>query len=606
MPSRKKEGWLAFSLYLLVAGVMTWPLLGRLATHLPMGVNDLWQNYWNLWWWKRALLLGQSPYFTDMLFHPEGSPLGLHTHSPATMLLTMPINLLIGIAPAYNLAVFFGFVVAGFGGFLLAREYTDNSPAAFLAGIVAAYAPQHVEQSLEHLNLASYWAMPLFFWALIRTIRHGGRWWMATGLFFSLNTLLAWHNGLISVALASVLAGFEIWHSSRSIGRVVRDLGLAACLAGTLLAPFAWPIARDSMAEVASVQKSFPPRSIDPVALVVPHSGHPLWGSEMSAVNLALRRYRAVGGLAYLGLSALALVILGALLNRRCRSTSDPSEQSTCPPGSLALWILLSLFFVLLSMGDTLESKIFESPDWLLLPFHWLKHFWLFGLVRLPNRFLVPAVLALSVATAMGAACLVRFLRPERRNLALGAMALLLLLDYAWLPYPMRELPRPEWIAHLAELPPDLAILDIPSSYRGGGAFDMYSQTLHQRPILGGSISVDPTTMRRRFETYPQLRRVFKPFRETPKDATNPSLAASISAIGADIVVVHLDRSREREAEAKRNLERDAPDFLYRERQYDPKSEMSEARLGVIRRELRDAFGPPTHQTDEVEIYLVP
>jgi len=297
---------------------------------------------------------------------------------------------------------------------------------------------------------------------------------------------------------------------------------------------------------------------------------------------------------------------LGALLHQRCRSTSDPTEPPPYPPGSLALWMLLFLFFVLLSIGDSPESKLFESPDWLLLPFHWLKRFSLFGLVRLPNRFLIPAVLSLSVVVAMGAACLVRFLRPERRSITLGALAMLLLFDYAWLPYPMRELPRQNWLAALAELPPNLAVFDIPSSYRGGGSFDMYSQTLHERPILGGSISVNPPTTRRRFEAYPQLRRVFKPFRNGPGDAAYPRLARSISEIGADIVVVHLDRTREREAEARMSLSRDAPNFLFRDRQYDPRSEMSEAQLRNIRQELRDAFGPPIHQSDEVEIYLVP
>ena len=372
------------------------------------------------------------------------------------------------------------------------------------------------------------------------------------------------------------------------------------------LAPFAWPIARDSAAGVASIQKSFPKRSIDPMSLLVPHSGHPLWGSRVTAVNKALRRYRALGGLGYLGFVSLALAMFGAFTHKRCQSTSSPAERPSCPPGSLVLWMLLALFFLLLSFGDSPQSKFFESPDWLLLPFHWLKRFPLFGLVRLPNRFMVAAVLSLSVVVAMGADCLVRFLRPERRHLAVSALALLMLLDFAWLPYPMRELPKPDWMAALSELPPDLAVLDIPSSYRGAGAFDMYLQTLHQRPILGRSISVNPTSTRTRSKAHPQLRRVFRPFNRDPMGGVRPSLTESIREIGSDIVVVHLDRTREQESEAKANLSRDASNFLYRDRLYDPMREIPEERLALISQELRSAFGPPAHETSEVEIYLVP
>ena len=381
MTSSGKEGPRAFSIYLLLAGVMTWPLLGRLTTHVPLGVNDIWQSYWNLWWWKLSLLQGRSPYFTDMLFHPAGTPLGLHTHSPATMLSTLPVNLLFGVAPAYNLAIFLGFALAGFGGFLLAREYTHTSLAAFLGGLTAAFFPQHVERSLEHINLASYWALPLFLWALVGTVRRGGWWWLGTGSFFALNCLFAWHNGLMSVPLGVGVVLFESWRGTRPIGRAALDLIKAGTLAIVLLAPFAWPLLRDAKADVAQIQRGFPNRSIDPVSLFIPHSGHPFWGSALTDLQLELRRYRAVGGLAYLGWATLALTLLAGLAARRRLPGSKRFSGSDPPSGSLALWIALFLFFLVLSFGESLNSSLFATPDWLKLPFHWLKSIPLFGLI---------------------------------------------------------------------------------------------------------------------------------------------------------------------------------------------------------------------------------
>lgn len=84
-----------------------------------------------------------------------------------------------------------------------------------------------------------------------------------------------------------------------------------------------------------------------------------------------------------------------------------------------------------------------------------------------------------------------------------------------------------------------------------------------------------------------------------------PTLAESVREIGSDIVVVHLDRTTEYEADLKQALSNDTSNFVYRDRLYDPSREMSAKQLGQIRHELHRAFGPPAHQTREVEIYLV-
>ena len=53
---------------------MTWPLVVRMGDHIPMGSHDIWQNYWNFWWWKTALCeLVQSPYQSELIFHPTGA-----------------------------------------------------------------------------------------------------------------------------------------------------------------------------------------------------------------------------------------------------------------------------------------------------------------------------------------------------------------------------------------------------------------------------------------------------------------------------------------------------------------------------------------------------
>lgn len=605
MRDSKRENLLAFLAYLVLAVVMTWPLIARLGTHVPMGNADVWLNYWNLWWWKVSLLEGKSPYRSDMIFFPTGAPLGLHTHSPANMIWTLPVNALFGMGPALNLAVFAGFVLAGIGGFLLAREYTRGALPAFLGGIACAYFPQHVDQATEHLNLASYWAMPLFVWALVRCIRHGGKiWWVGTGLFFALNALFAWHNALLSIPLGMGVSIFEIWRGPRPVARVAVDLARAAGTSALIVAPFFWPVLRDSLAEAATVQKRFYHKPIDPLTMLLPHSGHPLWGSRLTDIHLELRSYRSVGGVGYLGLVTVLLSIC-ALVQRSTRPNEKIDPAFSIPRGATLFWLATALFFLILAMGETINTHYLQLPGWIHLPYYWLKQLPIFGLVRIPNRFLVPAMLALAVLAAMGADGLGRRFRPRGHRILIGALGLLMLLDYAWLPFPTRVLPRPQWPEQIEDLPSELAILDIPLSHGPPGAFEIYLQTLHGRPIVGGYLATTPPSAHRQMSRYPGLWIARTPRRPNIVSQLETTLSETVREMGVGLVVVHYDRTRNNLKAAIAEIPRQAPNYLHRIRLFNPRSGLPEKALTQIRRELRSEFGEPILRSPTVEVYRI-
>ena len=606
MRASKKESLVAFLAYLVLAVVMTWPLVARLGTHIPLGNADVWLNYWNLWWWKTALLQGQSPYYTDMIFFPTGVPLGLHTHSPANMLWTLPINLALGMGPALNLAIFTGFAMAGFGGFLLAREYTQQTLPAVLAGIVAAYFPQHVDQATEHLNLASYWAMPLFLWALVRCIRRGGvRWWVATGLFFSLNALLAWHNALLAIPLGIGLAIFELWRGSRPLSRAVLELAGAAVIALLMVTPFLVPVIRDSLADTALLQKRFYHKPIDPVTLLLPHPGQPLWGVLFADLHLKLRSYSSVGGIGYLGIVTLLLSIFAFTPRFREQSVTSMPRRSI-PLGAGYLWLSLFGFLLVLSLGETIDTSYFDPPGWFHLPYHWLKHLPVFGFVRLPNRFLVPAMIALSVLAAMGTDRLSERLERRGRRIVIGVLAFAMLIDYAWLPFPMRLIPQSEWPEQVQDLTLSGAILDIPLSHGPTGGFETFLQTRHGQPIVGGYIASNLRATRRQLARYPGLRVVRTPYKPEKLGGLQRGLSETIQEMGIDLVVVHLELTRENLQAARRTVPKDEIDYFHRIRLYNPKSRLPESAMNQIRDELGAKFGEPVFQSSKVEIYRIP
>ncbi|MDW8144737.1 MAG: hypothetical protein RMJ48_00310 [Roseiflexaceae bacterium] len=105
-------------------------------------------NVWNLWWLRQALLTGANPYFTPMLYHPQGASLLLHTLNPINFLLTLPVHLIItlpvnsvlklNITFAYNLAILLSLTLCGLYTYLLALDVTGSRPAALTAGAVFA------------------------------------------------------------------------------------------------------------------------------------------------------------------------------------------------------------------------------------------------------------------------------------------------------------------------------------------------------------------------------------------------------------------------------------------------------------------------------------
>ena len=102
---------------------------GESTAAIPGDSFDGWQNYWNLWWLKTALVDHvANPLITDLLYYPTGVSLYFHTLNPFNGLLTLPIQLSAGLIPAYNAVVIFSWVLAGYGAFLLARWVTAHAP----------------------------------------------------------------------------------------------------------------------------------------------------------------------------------------------------------------------------------------------------------------------------------------------------------------------------------------------------------------------------------------------------------------------------------------------------------------------------------------------
>jgi hypothetical protein len=81
--------------YALLSLLLTWPLVLHLSSALPAVRNelgvDVFQNVWNMWWTRQALVDLSNPYWTPVLIYPQGASLTLHTLNLPLGLLAAPL-----------------------------------------------------------------------------------------------------------------------------------------------------------------------------------------------------------------------------------------------------------------------------------------------------------------------------------------------------------------------------------------------------------------------------------------------------------------------------------------------------------------------------------
>jgi len=157
--------------YILLAVALTWPTAIQFTTAIPGDGFDGWQNYWNQWWVKEALLNRHASFFfTDLLYPPTGVSLLFHTLNFFNGLWTLPLQLNFGLTVAYNAVVFFHFVLAGFGTYLLAR-YTlsclsyrgeQSQWASFVAEVIFTFSPFRMAHLLGHMQVLSLTWPPFY------------------------------------------------------------------------------------------------------------------------------------------------------------------------------------------------------------------------------------------------------------------------------------------------------------------------------------------------------------------------------------------------------------------------------------------------------------
>ena len=464
--------WKVAAAFLLLALLMTFPLVLDFTGSLPAGAGDIWQNHWNLWWWKTALLdLGRSPaHFSPHIFHPTGAKLIFHTHSPFNMLVALPITATLGPTAAYNFCVILALWLAGVGMYLLVKEITGDPRGAFLAGLVFAFFPQLMEQVFEHLNLVAVQFMPLTLFFLLRLFQHGGlRNVLGVSFYFTLTALCSWHLGLELMLAMLPVAVMELIRRRHRAGMALRDLIVASMVVGVLLLPLVTPMIVEMIGGADYFRK--PPQNlgVDARFLLIPHYGHTLWGGLVSSLYVD-QPYRSPGYIGYLGFVPLVLAILAAVRRR----------------SGWLFWWCFTAGAILLALGrHPLWGR--EVIDSITLPFYLLQKVPVFDLLRVANRFMILASLGLAVLVGVGWTAL-----RKKSDVQFLVLAGLICFEYSWIPYPVKKVEVSPFYEELARSDRPGAVFNVPSHQRSRSGPNLLAQTVHGRPIGDGYVSTRP------------------------------------------------------------------------------------------------------------------
>ena len=370
---------------------------------------------WTLAWDAHAFLRQPLSIFDANIYYPFANTLAYSENLIGSAFVAAPIIWLTGDAVlAMNLTALLTCVLCGTGAYLLARQVDVSPRGAFICGLIFAFAPPRFFR-MGQLHMTAVQWIP-FSLGFLHAYLAGGRrsnLLLALG-FFSLQALSSGH-GAAYLFIATV--GLLAWHfgsgTPLAFRQRLRDFGVAGAY---LIAPAAWIVLpyriaqseaglrRGYLSDAQPGVESFlaSPARVDRFVI------DKLWGPFAKEAD------------AFLFPGIVVLVLAGIAI------ASWPARQRLSR-NYVAFYLLIAVISTMMFVAWPIEI--------------WRYVYWLPGLnfIRVPSRFIILTMLALSVLAGFGFDRLAVRMAAKTKTIALVVMAALLLGEY-W-SYPFRGVP---------------------------------------------------------------------------------------------------------------------------------------------------------------------
>jgi hypothetical protein len=363
---------------------------------------------WFFSWWPHALLHGLNPFYTDLLFVPDGYNLAWVTSMPGPSLLLAPVTVTLGAPITWNILSFASPALSAWTAFLLCRHVTGATLPSVVGGYLFGFSPYMLSQLRGAPQLALVALLPLL---VLMVVRHldgsmaDRRFVFGTTAALTAQMLVSTEVLATSVVFGALtmITGYLLYPKRRAgIRRTTVLIGLSLLLTAVLASPLLAYVAFGDRTLPAHALADFP---ADLLSFVVPGSlvaatperfggSAPDWATGAAYVGLPLlivviaftwsHRNRRAAILVVASAAICALAALGTSLYVGGRETGVPMPWAVfaeLPLLRYAIPLRFSLF-VFLALALVVAMWLAWSPS--------------------PTRWALAALSLLFVAPALG------------------------------------------------------------------------------------------------------------------------------------------------------------------------------------------------------------
>ena len=473
--------------------ILTYPLIFHLTTTVPNDIGDPLLNAWILAWDSHAWLTDPLNLFEANIFHPLPNTLAYSEHLFSTALLILPLQLIFDEPIlAYNLSLLLAFPLAGFGMYILTLRWTGHRGAAFIGGLIFAFTPYRFA-AIAHLQLLTFHWLPFALFYLDRLLPYPGPKTstlpafqppslptsLGFTLFFSLQILASWYLALYASFIIILYLGIKL------IARQLKPsqfppLILSFLIAALFILPLIWPYL--SLLEAL--------RQARPLSLALSLAATPLdflaaapfnWMFGLLTAPLRARPAFTEENILFVGIFGplLACFSLTWLLKHRIPPAVKSRPAKTTVLG-LIIILIISILLTFPIPYQTLAALFPPST-----------------IVRVPARWIIPALFALASLAAFGYTWLSHRFPPLPLLLLTSAF---LILETISTPIPLASVenkttlnPVYHW---LASQPDQAALIELPLHSAPAPEFPevkrLYASTVGWWPLVNGYSGYTP------------------------------------------------------------------------------------------------------------------
>jgi hypothetical protein len=243
---------------------------------------------WSIAWWPYVLQHHVHPFFTELIWAPNGLNLAWVTCLPLLGIIAAPLTRALGPLATFNLVALAALPLSAFAAYLLCAKFSKSFVAALLGGLVFGFSPYMLAQLLSHMILVLVFPIPLAVYLVIRRLEGSlNRIWFVTLLAITLSAqfLLELEPFALMVMTGGCAILIAVWSGSNEIRKrlllLTTEIGAACTLTTLLMAPYIYFL------------------------FAYGFTTHPLWSSAIYSADLlnfiVPTRANAIGNIAGLG-----------------------------------------------------------------------------------------------------------------------------------------------------------------------------------------------------------------------------------------------------------------------------------------------------------------